>query len=500
MNLKLNKLLKWKYFDYLFLAILFITGFLLRSYLIDKNLFFGPEQGRDMLVVKDIVTSHKLVLIGPKTAVEGIFHGPLYYYLAGIPFILSKGNPLVIELFFIFLNSLSVFLIYLLGKELFNRKISLIAPLLFTFSFGAIVMARWLSHPPLIIPVSCLFFLFLIRFIKGKNNYLIPTAIAYGVASQTEFSNLIIFTFVLFFTIIVFRKRFIEQKVINLIISLFLVVTLPTFNFILFDIRHDFLITKSIFKSQAHRPEFLSYIFLTLSGSVTQFLKVLSDIVSPLNIWGAAVIFVFCLYSLNKLRTKYKNGAYVLLIWIFSPFAAFILLRYNPLYHYFTSSIAAIIILFAVLYEYIFSIKKGVFYIAIALYIIMNFIFIFNFLPENKNVFFQSTQPQLKYSDQVSVIREIYKEANGQPFFYQAYTIPYWMQDGWQYLFWYYGNNDYNYIPKHLDKGLLFVIIQDDPSTKLYQHNWLKDTVSAWGVREGAFGYGALRVEKLIVK
>lgn len=500
MSLKINKLFKWKHFDYLLLVILFVIGFCLRIYLIDKNLFFGPEQGRDMLVVKEIVTSHKPVLIGPKTAVEGIFHGPLYYYLATIPFAISKGNPLVIALFFIFLNSFSVFIIFLLGKELFNKKIGLIASILFTFSFGAVTMARWLSHPPLIILIGSLFFLTLTRFIKGKNKYLIPTVILYGLSAQTEFSNLIIFTFVLFFSIIVFRKRFIEQKIINLFASIFLVITLPTFNFILFDLRHGFLITKSIIKSQVHRPEFLSYIFLTLSGSITQFLKVLSDMVSPLNIWGAAVIFVFCLYSLNKLRTKYKNGTYVLLIWLFSPFVAFILLRYNPLYHYFTSSMVAIVILFAIFYDYIFSIKKSVFCIALALYIFMNFIFIFNFLPENKNVFFQSTQPQLKYSDQVSVIREIYKEANGQPFFYQAYTIPYWMQDGWQYLFWYYGKNDYNYVPAHLDKGLLFVIIQDDPSTKLYQHNWLKDTVSHWGVREGAFGYGALRVQKLIVE
>jgi hypothetical protein len=73
------------------------------------------------------------------------------------------------------------------------------------------------------------------------------------------------------------------------------------------------------------------------------------------------------------------------------------------------------------------------------------------------------------------------------------------MQDGWQYLFWYYGKQ-YGYLPKQTNKGLLFVIIQDDPSTKLYQTNWLRDTVSKWGIEENEFKYGILTVEKRYVQ
>ncbi|HUD09769.1 MAG TPA: glycosyltransferase family 39 protein [Patescibacteria group bacterium] len=489
----------FKYRNPLCLCILFVIGFLLRIYLIGQNLFFGPEQGRDMLVVKSIVIDHKLVLIGPTTAVEGIYHGPLYYYLSTIPFFFSKGNPLFIALFFIFLNALSVFLVYLVGKELFSRKIGLIASLFFTFSFGAVVMARWLSHPPLIIPVCCLFFLFLAKFIKGNNKYLIPTAIIYGVATQTEFSNLIIFTFITFFAVVVFRKRFLEQKIISLLIALALVILLPIFNFVLFDLRHNFLITRSLIKSQAHRPQFVGYFLHTLTGSIWQFMQVFSDVVSPLHLLVAAVIFIAAFFALIKLRDKYKTGTALMLIWLFSPFVAFILLRYNPLYHYFTASIIAIIILIVVLVDYLSSLKRGVGLIAIGILVAFNLWSLHAYLPNNLNVFFQSTQPDLKYKDQQAVIQRIYKEANGTPFYYQAYTIPYWMQDGWQYLFWYYGKQ-YGYLPKQTNKGLLFVIIQDDPSTKLYQTNWLRDTVSKWGIEENEFKYGILTVEKRYVQ
>ncbi len=494
-----KSILSWKFFDLSFLVVLFLVGFFLRSYLIDKNLFFGPEQGRDMLVVKDIVISHKLVLIGPKTAMEGVFHGPLYYYLATIPFFLSKGNPLVISLFFIFINSLSVFFIYFLGKELFSRKIGLLSSLFFTFSFGSMAMSRWLSHPPLILPISCIFFLFLTKFIKGENKYLIPSVILYGFASQAELSNFIIFTFIIFLTVIVFRKRFLQQKILKLIVSLFLMVVLPIGNFVLFDSRHNFLIVRSILESQQHRPGFIGYLGHTLIGSSGQFANVYSDNILPFNSIFVSLLFIISLVSLLRLREKYKNSVYIMLIWIFSPFAAFILLKYNPLYHYFASSIIALIILVAVLIDNVLSFRKSLGLFILLSLLLANFIAWYIFLPTNRNVFFQSTQPDLKYKDQKAVIERIYKEANGTPFYYQAYTIPYWMQDGWQYLFWYYGSK-YGYVPVHMDKGLLFVIIQNDPSTKLYQTNWLKDTVSHWGVKQGEFAYGALRVEKLILK
>src|SRR3989338_4821351 len=72
---------------------LFFIAFFLRAYLIPQNLFFGPEQGRDFLIVRNIAFNHDAVLIGAKTDIEGIFHCPFYYYLATIPFLLSAGNP-----------------------------------------------------------------------------------------------------------------------------------------------------------------------------------------------------------------------------------------------------------------------------------------------------------------------------------------------------------------------------------------------------------------------
>ena len=57
--------------------VILLSAFLLRIAWLDKNLFFGYEQGRDLLAIKDIIFNKNLTLLGPKTDIDGIYHGPL---------------------------------------------------------------------------------------------------------------------------------------------------------------------------------------------------------------------------------------------------------------------------------------------------------------------------------------------------------------------------------------------------------------------------------------
>jgi 4-amino-4-deoxy-L-arabinose transferase-like glycosyltransferase len=481
------------------LASLFLLGLFLRLYLIDKNLFFGPEQGRDMLVVRDIVLLHKWVLIGPRTAIDGIFHGPLYYYLATIPFVIGKGSPLTIEYFFIFLNCLAVFPFYFLVKELFEKKTALISTVLFVFSFGAIVMSRWLSHPPLVIPLSCCFFLFLTRFIKGKNNYLLPASIFFGLVSQTEFTDFLIFSFIALFSVVIFWKRFFVQKIAYLLGCGVALLLITFVNFLLFDLRHKFLITNSFLGLLTKQTGFYSTYWNSFLSSINKFINISSDSITPSIPLLTAILVLLGLIVLIKNINKNKITTKLLLIWLFSPLLGFVVLRYNPLYHYFTASIIPVIILIAFLISRLFLFNRIFAAFAIFLLVLLNLYATFTYLPDNRNVFFQSTQPDLKYLDQVATVREIYKESGGKDFYFQTYTIPYWLQEGWEYLFWYYGTNFYKYVPENKNPKLLFVIIQSDRGNLLYQNNWLKNTVAKWGIKKSEFRFGTLRTEKLVL-
>src|SRR5690606_9068199 len=77
-----------KYFK-IFLLVL-LAGILLRVINIEKRFYFGHDHDLAMWFVRDVVYNNHLRLIGQQTSTEGIFIGPLYYYLV-IPFVMLGG-------------------------------------------------------------------------------------------------------------------------------------------------------------------------------------------------------------------------------------------------------------------------------------------------------------------------------------------------------------------------------------------------------------------------
>lgn len=482
------------------LLILFLVAVALRFYLLPENLFFGPEQGIDFAVIKNIVIDHKLTLIGSKTDISGIFHGPLYYYLAAVPFAISGGNPVFISLFFVVLNSVTVIFIYVLGKELFNKRVGLIAACLFTVSFSAIMYARWLSNPPLSISLVCLFFLFLHRFLKEKKQYLLFASLVFGLLTQVQFLNLIMFSLITLVFIVVFYTYLRPTRILHLFASISIASFISLGTFFLFDLRHEFLTVKGLLKLiTGSSGYYVSYADTFVSGLTTFSLMFLQS-VGIFNIFVAGILATVSIILLLLTATKNKdskNGSLLILLWLGAPLIVLILLRHSILDHYFIPLIPAMILMFAFTIDILWRHSKivGFALVFLVLGAQVNTL-VFN-IPQNRNISFQSAQPDLKLSDQISVINTIYAKADGKPFSFQSYTIPYWSQQGWEYLFWYYGEKKYGYYPVPEKAKKLFVIVQVDESNKSFQDHWLKETVSKWGSLENTFKYGILTVREL---
>src|SRR4030043_919753 len=84
---------------YSLLLILFLAAFL-RLYRINELLGFWYDQGRDALVIWDLIHKGKFFLIGPTTGIAGIFRGPFYYYLIAPFYFLGGGNSVLAAIFF----------------------------------------------------------------------------------------------------------------------------------------------------------------------------------------------------------------------------------------------------------------------------------------------------------------------------------------------------------------------------------------------------------------
>lgn len=494
-----NKLLRWKYLNLFTLPILFLISFFLRVYALDSNLFFGPEQGRDFLVIKEIVINHKLTLIGSKTDISGIFHGPIYYYISSIPFVLSRGNPIAVLIFYEILSSLTVFPIYILGTFFGNKRVGILSALIFTISFQSIVYARWLSNPPLVIPLAVLYFVFLYRFIKGSKKDLLFASIALGLLNQSEFLNIVFFSVITALIIIIYFHKFSNQNKLYLFLCSVLAILVSVGTYIIFDLRHNYLITRNIFLLVRGGTGYHLGSLQTISQTMKVLMDTFTSTVSPFAFPLAVVFMIMGVYLFFKKITEGKKEFFMIPIWLLTPVFMLIILRHSVLDHFFVSLLPLFVILVALVIDSIWKKTPILGRIILAVVIMVNLTAWYINIPQNKNIFFQAAQLELKYSDQKEVIKEIYKEAKGNPFYFQSYTIPYWMQDGWEYLFWYYGSNYYRYVPQNKNNKILFAIIQDDPSNTLFQNNWLKNTVAMWGSKENEFRYGALRVEKIRV-
>jgi len=120
------KFVKFLKGNYLLLLILFLAA-LLRFYHLADYLQFLGDQGRDVLVVKQMIVDHKWTLLGPNASVGGFFTGPIYYYFM-VPFLwlfnLDPVGPAVMAGFF---GLGTIVLLYLFCRDLFGQKTAIIA-------------------------------------------------------------------------------------------------------------------------------------------------------------------------------------------------------------------------------------------------------------------------------------------------------------------------------------------------------------------------------------
>lgn len=485
-----------KYKTGIILTVLLLTAFACRWYLMPGHFFFGPEQGRDFLVIRDIVENHKFTLIGSKTDIPGIFHGPVYYYIAAIPYFLSRGNPVTVFAFFTVIQSISVLLVYMILTELTGKKrTGFIGAAVFSVSFLFVVYSRWLSNPPLSIPLSLALMYSLIRYVRGKDQYLIAVSFLYGLLGQAEFINFLLFFFILALTFILTRKRVSGTKPMLLVVSLGVALISSIAAYVIFDLRHQSI----IFHSVIGLIEGKSGYRVPLVISAVSSFRVLTEqvgLIAGLSGWIAGtVVTVLALICTGK-KIVSKPVYTAVGLWVIVPPLIFALLGHNMLEQLYSGVIAGFIILIALAVDTVWEKSRIAGIAVLIIFLGVNATALIRNLPDNHMVFFQQQQPVARYTDQLMVIDWMYKEAAGRPYSFEAYTIPYFFQDAWVYLLGYYGGRKYGYVPDNKGRKLHYVVIQKDNGDPNFQNNWHREVTSAWGTMTRRTQIGDLTIEE----
>lgn len=232
------KNVSWRWLCYGVLAILLILGTL---HIFKSDLLYETDIARDFLLLEDMVIEQKLSFIGGRSSMQGVFHGPLYYWLLLPIFVFSGGSPVVVSFVWLVLYWLFLGSFYYVGKKTINSTFALISTTIIaslTTFYPAGITHTTVSNM-LIIP--CMFFAY--QYLKkNKIVWLILAVITLGLLIQFQMAFGVPMTILFsgyFLYLIIKRRTFVH-------LLAFLVIALPLCTYLAFDLRHDFIQARSV--------------------------------------------------------------------------------------------------------------------------------------------------------------------------------------------------------------------------------------------------------------
>lgn len=457
--------------------------------LINGNYLFGYDQGEHFQAVKKIVVDQKLTLIGTQVGgAGGFFQGPGWYYLLAIPFLFTGGDPYGAMVLMFVIGMLTVFFGYYFGNKMFGQWSGVAIAFLIGVSPAIIAQSRFI-WPPFPIYFLSVFFLFFIYSTFQKRVKFFPLA-TFVVGLMAHFE---IATAGLFFGHLILLVPFLLLKKIlsfrYFIISIFSLI-LPFTPLILFDLRHQFLISKGILafitgsQNPSHEVSFF-YILKMLENHYSIFKYNFIATFSPDIIH--AVIFVFLIVGIilivgNK-SYSFAKRMFVLYLAV-SPILFFILsmiylwpmwdwwIRHLQIYYIFLLGIVL-----AALWQGMTS-KLIILTVIIAIFS-TSITYTIDLYKRDFNDYGGTN----KIKGKLQAIDHIYTDAKGEPFGVLIFSPPIYTYP-YDYLFWWYGEKRHHYRPHNEKKGTFYLLIEGDPHQPWTYEGWMETVIKTGRVVE----------------
>jgi len=443
-----------------------VLAFVLRTLFLSDNLFFGWEQGRDFLKLAEIKSGNH-TLVGPKTDIDGVFHGSLSYYIPLVPYLVFNGSPYWVLMIYIAFNSLSILALYKTTEEMFSKRVAIFSSLFYSLSYSSIIYARWLSNPSLVPALTIFFFYFLWRS-KKDWRYLFLSLICW----LTIFHLIVVVAI----SLIIPGIYLIVSEKVKLTVgrSVMLGTLVPVFfsSYILFESKNNFIMTKSFFASDQASGKF----WLSGIGFIDQFINEVVDGIAPLSPRLGFIVFTALVIFLISHSKEIKRSG-IILTFLFSVPILFLFVSNSPLRHFFIATPIFLSMALGVASDSLLGMnRKLLAYSLVTLVFLGNLLAIMKRLPESEGNFIHHAQ-RTYLSDMTDLIDYAYEDADGKEFTYDYYSMPYWKEDAWIYLFQWYGKNKYGYAPAvdrtNVDRSEIFyTFIEPNETAKIHQDNW----------------------------
>lgn len=481
------KKLKKMFEVFLVLLIVFLALVPRGVEVLNQNPIFLFDQGREMLAAKNIAVNHKLILIGTEVGagqagISGIFHGPIYYYMLTVPFVLFNGDPASIVSLMLLFGLLTILFGYYFGRKLFGKFGGLLIALLLSISPVFIAQSRfiWSPNPPTLFILISLYFTYLFT-VSKKKLHLFFAAFFAGFIYNFELAVAVPLSLALvIYSLFIFRKKI--KSYLYLVLG-FIVGYLPM---ILFEIRHGFMGVKSIISylttSNKQISEHSSLYYLLdhvksfLDGFHNTFSISMYPVIFLLIIIASSIYFI-----IREKNINFKYFFSYLLLLIPVTFLIFAPLR-NTIWNIYLLHLNVVyLLLFCYVAYSFFSKKLNKLFILMILFIMVLTVTGVNSAIQTWMHDYSDYGGTAKIKGKIDAIDYIYKQANGKPFGLLVFSPPVYTYP-YDYLLWWYGEKKYGYIPYSDKKGTFYLLIESDPAKPWSYKGWLETVIKTGNV------------------
>lgn len=409
------------------LVLILCTSFFFRIYNAPETLSYAHDQDLASWVIRDIIQNKPIRLIGQETSTRGVFIGSLYYYLQ-IPFYaLTNWDPIGTIFLGAFLGLFTTWSIYYVLLEVWKKKdLALWGSGFYTFSFFFVYNDRQIvpTTPMVLWTVWFFYTLNCFKQKKDKKGFLFA-AILLSLVWHIHASLALVF--ILIPLIFLLKKRIPDIKELLFGLITFFVTSLP---FFLFEIRHNFLQTRSIFLSlstdqgvvlsKIEQLQKVWYTFLLNSSNILWF---------PDREYLWIVPIALLLYGLDRLYNVKKDRVLMiaLFVWIAILFAFFALYSKPVSEYYLHGLLFPLFLLFVLFFHNLWTSKNRSLAIIIGILFLLINLDKFVHYPNNDN----------GYKERKAIVQEISRDARDRG--YKCISISY-ITDigydlGYRYLF-----------------------------------------------------------------
>lgn len=340
------KLLNNKLIFSLFILTLLLAVFF-RFYRLSEYMTFLGDEGRDALMIKRILTTGDIPLLGPPTSIGNMYLGPLYYYMMTLPMALFWLDPVAGAGQVAFIGMLTVVLIYYLGKQWFGSLSGLISSFLYAISPVTITYSKSSWNPN---PAPFFALLTIIGLYKAHQSsdyrWLVLSGVGLAFAAQMHYLALILIPIAVIlwlYELLILLKKKLQAKyffwrTLSAII-IFLILMSPL---VVFDLKHNYMNYRAITTFFSSRETTVNLNPMNTLGRIVPIYNnnlIGRYITAEDKILTPVVSFLVLIPILLAFVTKVRGGllswpAFALAVWLLGGIFGLALYKQNIFDHY----------------------------------------------------------------------------------------------------------------------------------------------------------------------